>query len=540
MKTIYRLVLIIFILLGIGLRFYQLGQIPVGLHADEASQGYNAYSLLETGKDMYGLPYPILFRANGSYQPPVYTYLSIIPIYFLGNTAFSIRLVSAIAGGLVVALTFLILYQFGIGNREQRIDQGLLSAVVLSLSPWAIHYSKMALEGNLVLVFFLIAILAFLHSFKYKKLLIVAFSVFGLSTHVYYSERITVFLYIPLLLYVFRNSFLRTKKLIVLASVIFIIALVPHILIARSGALTKRFSQVSLFSGSQQGSTITNLFAKTITKYFDHYFLYFSPNNLFMNPQNDLGKITTDLTVFYPWFFPFLLIGLSFLLNNSKESISKVLAITAVVAPVPAALTGDLLYPLRALTLMWCLSVVISYGFYYFWIKVKQRLLWFLLLCGILSYSVAVFFVSYFVIFKYININDMGYPYIRLIDKLSEYKNNKIIIDTSPRSWGVGVRMAYLMKADPIATQKNLSSQLKTPYYYGSVNEAEIFTIDNIQVKPLSWLEVCGKDLVIIGDRYSVSETQILEHRLKMDFTIDDITHAPALFAYSPSRSCVK
>lgn len=53
------IILILILLIALFLRFYKLESIPAGLHADAASQGYNAFSLLNTGKDRYGEPWPI-------------------------------------------------------------------------------------------------------------------------------------------------------------------------------------------------------------------------------------------------------------------------------------------------------------------------------------------------------------------------------------------------------------------------------------------------------------------------------------------------
>ena len=39
------------------LRVWHLGTVPPGLDADEASIGYNAYSLLVTGRDEFGVPH---------------------------------------------------------------------------------------------------------------------------------------------------------------------------------------------------------------------------------------------------------------------------------------------------------------------------------------------------------------------------------------------------------------------------------------------------------------------------------------------------
>lgn len=51
-----RIFLLLFLVLLIGalFRLYKLVSVPVALHGDELGIGYNAYSLLLTGKDEYG------------------------------------------------------------------------------------------------------------------------------------------------------------------------------------------------------------------------------------------------------------------------------------------------------------------------------------------------------------------------------------------------------------------------------------------------------------------------------------------------------
>ncbi|KKQ38117.1 MAG: hypothetical protein US53_C0001G0022 [Candidatus Woesebacteria bacterium GW2011_GWA1_37_7] len=49
----HKYILLLIILLAAFLRFWKLGSYPA-LNADEAAIGYNAYSLLETGKDEHG------------------------------------------------------------------------------------------------------------------------------------------------------------------------------------------------------------------------------------------------------------------------------------------------------------------------------------------------------------------------------------------------------------------------------------------------------------------------------------------------------
>ena len=105
MKLKYFLLLLI-IGLAFFLRFYKLGEIPSGIHPDEESHGYNAFSLLKTGRDRYGQSAPVLFRSFGSYQPPIYTYLAMIPVSAFGNTIASVRSVSAVVGTFLVVITY--------------------------------------------------------------------------------------------------------------------------------------------------------------------------------------------------------------------------------------------------------------------------------------------------------------------------------------------------------------------------------------------------------------------------------------------------
>ena len=46
--------LLIILIFAFGLFTYRLETNPPGLYADEASTGYNIYSIVKTGKDEYG------------------------------------------------------------------------------------------------------------------------------------------------------------------------------------------------------------------------------------------------------------------------------------------------------------------------------------------------------------------------------------------------------------------------------------------------------------------------------------------------------
>src|SRR3989339_401801 len=106
--SLHILLFIITIIAGI-FRLYKLDAYPVGFHIDEASLGYNGYSMLKTGKDENNNPHPLYVDMFGDYRPSGYHYLTILPIIIFGLTEFSTRLPGALIGSLsIIALFFFV------------------------------------------------------------------------------------------------------------------------------------------------------------------------------------------------------------------------------------------------------------------------------------------------------------------------------------------------------------------------------------------------------------------------------------------------
>src|SRR3989344_7181611 len=130
--------LIPILLLAAFLRFYKLGQVPSGFVNDEAAFGYNAYSLLKTGRDEFDESWPVIFHSFGEGKLPAYIYLTIPSVAAFGLTEFAVRLPSALFG----VLTVLVVSRWS-----------LLAALVLATLPWHIHFSRAAFEANVALFF---------------------------------------------------------------------------------------------------------------------------------------------------------------------------------------------------------------------------------------------------------------------------------------------------------------------------------------------------------------------------------------------------
>ena len=126
----YKIVFVLLLLFSFFIRFYRLSSIPEGFHADETDYGYNAYSLLRTGKDEYGKPFPLIYRSFGDYKGALYAYLTIPFIATAGLSEWTVRAPSAVFGILFTVLTFAIVYQI---SKNYRL--AILSMALAVISP---------------------------------------------------------------------------------------------------------------------------------------------------------------------------------------------------------------------------------------------------------------------------------------------------------------------------------------------------------------------------------------------------------------------
>ena len=108
MKQNLNILLFLILLLASVLRIYKVSEYPQGLYWDEVAIGYNAYSVLQTGKDEYGKLLPITFESFQDSKLPGYIYLTSIAELFFGATSFAVRFISVVSGVVSVYLIYLI------------------------------------------------------------------------------------------------------------------------------------------------------------------------------------------------------------------------------------------------------------------------------------------------------------------------------------------------------------------------------------------------------------------------------------------------
>ena len=197
-KYFYHIVFLLIIFIGVILRFYQLGNNPPSLDWDETSIGYNAYSILKTGKDEYGSLFPVSIRSFDDYKPPLTIYLTVPSIATFGLNEFAVRFPFAILGVLAVVVMYFLVKELlpkWEKNKQQII--ALTSAFFLSISPWHLQFSRAAFEGSIGLFFLMCGLWLFFKGLRSGRFLVIASIAFVLSLYSYHSFR----LLIPLLLF---------------------------------------------------------------------------------------------------------------------------------------------------------------------------------------------------------------------------------------------------------------------------------------------------------------------------------------------------
>lgn len=191
-----RIFLLAIILVALITRVWGQDVAPVSPNWDEASLGYNTYSILKTGKDEWGNFLPSIFPAFGDYKLPVYIYASLPSVAVFGLNTFSVRLASSLAGVLAVygiyLLTNIVFSLAKLKFSYKGFGAGHFAALILSLLPWHIFLSRPALEANLALTLYLFGLYFLLTSLSKNIHLVSASILLGLAMHTYNSYRILV------------------------------------------------------------------------------------------------------------------------------------------------------------------------------------------------------------------------------------------------------------------------------------------------------------------------------------------------------------
>lgn len=379
-KNLFLLILIL--LIAAFLRFYKLGINPLSLSWDEASIGYNAFSIAQTLKDEHGrfVPYDY-FSAFGDYKPPVAIYLTAAAVKLFGFSEWSVRLPSALFGFLTVLLTFFLVEALRkqLGSKFINQNYSLAATFFLAISPWHTILSRQLFEANIAAFLIVFGVWLFLKGLSNGWGIILGGLSLVLSIYTFNSPRLFIpLLVIGLVIFFFKKLWMQKKWAIgaLLCSIILILPLLPHLL-SPLGQL--RFKEVNIFSDAkivEKANGRQSLDNKTILSkivhnrrigysqlFLAHYFDHFNIDYLFFNGDINPKFSTRENGQFFLAEALFLLLGAYYLIQKERK-LAFFLIYWLLVGLVPAAMARETPHALRSEVSLPTWQIFSGIGFY--------------------------------------------------------------------------------------------------------------------------------------------------------------------------------
>jgi len=533
MKSKIKILLALIVFFAFCLRFWQIGQFPAGLNADEASYGYNAYSLIMTGKDEHGESWPIHLKSFADYKPAGTAYILLPFVRLFGLNVTAIRFPSALAGALSVLLIFLLVQEL-----FSNYHLSLITSFFLSISPWHIHFSRGAWETNLATTFMLFGLWLFFKGLKNPKFFVFSILSLVFSMYTYHTPRVILPLLGVFLVTFYKKELFKhfppkadppwVEKWLVISGLLAIVLLTPLLLSFLGPAGSARFSGVSIFSDTgpfwevnrsrgehlDLNSLPVRLLhnrpivysLKFLENYLDHFdgvFLFLLGDRIERSNPPDMGEMYLFDLIFFlaglyfffklrpqHWWFPFVWLAL---------------------APITAALTFQTPNALRAHNMVIPLIIISSYGIYHLVISIKKKFsLSLFVVCSTAKWQALLMFFVLFISWNfayYLHQYYVHYPKAypaawefgieELVDYLWPIRNDYAKIYVTEQYDQPYIIFLFYLQYPPEKFQQEVVLTQRDKFGFSTVRDFDNFHFENIIWDDLKNKEnalVCGTD----------------------------------------------
>src|SRR3989344_1788176 len=487
----------VIILLGLALRLYHLDSRPVGFTWDEAALGYNAYSLLKTGKDEYGKILPVVFKSFGDYKPGLYIYLTVPMVKIFGLNEFATRLPSAILGTLTILIVYLLVCELFV-----TCHLSLVTSLILAINPWSIHFSRGAWEANVSLFITTLAVLLFL-----KKRYLFSSIFFALTFWTYQGSKMFTPLLVISLLLIYKP---KIKKLI-WPGLLGLLMLLPVLwnFGSQSGRLkifnvfgyTRSSEVVNKILNADDQKDIWGFHAEIIDQIRgvgQRYLNHLSPKFLFFTGDwSNLRQSTPYYGYFHLPEIITILVGLVILLRTNNQ-LTKLLLGWLLLAILPSALSRDIVSGVRSLPMVIPLTILSGIGL------AKLMSNKFLSLCHFVTLLLFLIYFTdlYFIHSPLFVAKDWLYAYKPALQALAPIKDkyNKIIFsDVFGQPY---IFVLFYYQVNPATYQVSAKLQEDSAGDVGQVT-----TFDKYEFRRIYWpIDRSEKSTIFVGDQFELPE----------------------------------
>ena len=456
----YYLVLFVIFIIGVFLRFFQIGNNPASLYWDEVAIGLDAYAINATGRDMNNQHWlqPI-YPSYGDYKAPVYILLTSLSTRILGLSPLSIRLPIAIFSVLAMLTYYLLIIEIlSFENGKKTLTKTkivtLVSFLLLAVSPWSVHFGRIGLESSLSVFWLLLGVYLFLRTINSNKAWLLIFSVISsaIGVYSYYSLRVIV----PLLFFGLGLIFIKFLRKNWLYSIISIILfLILNIPIYKSNhyersqgyrlnndnliTATKVITESSHFLERYNSNQFSRLAYHRdwfwIGDFLENYLSHFKMDFLFISGDQNLRHHSGYGGQFFFILFPFYYIGLVNLIKNLKNKSNQIIGIFVLVSPIPAAMVYETPHASRSIYLLVPIIFIISSGVFksmkYFY---KNKSLFFLF-AVFFAFNFSFYYLDYFIDYPRRSSKDWIYAYSQVSEYIRDNYQKYSEIDIDGKYW---------------------------------------------------------------------------------------------------------
>lgn len=434
-------VLIVVVVVALFLRVYKISENPPAISWDEASIGYNAYTILTTGRDEHGVFLPInTFAAFGDYKPPVPIYLTVPFVALFGLNELAVRLPSAIAGVLTVWMLYLLVLELFKASKNAKVI-GIVSAALLAITPWHIMLSRAGFEANIALLFLVTGMYLVLKARTNSSLLYICWLPFVLGIYTFNSTRYAgPMIAVGLCVFMYKVLMQYKKQAIggIFVALIFMLPIVPHLL---SKQARLRFEEVSIFSdlrtvltsNSRRESDNNSVLSLVLhnrrvgyaREYFIHFFDNLEPRYLFIkgdgNPKFSIQDVGQLLVISVP----FLVYGWLTLFRD-YPALGGFFVWWLIASIAPTAVARETPHALRTENGLPVYMIVTAYGLAMSFVQLKKnwfRAMLFGVLCLLFFGNVAFFWHNLIQHYPKEYSGEWQYGYKQAIEVAGKYKD---------------------------------------------------------------------------------------------------------------------
>ena len=515
--------LIVIVLIGFVLRGYRVSVNPPSISWDEASIGYNAYTILKTGKDEHGKFMPMdTFAAFGDYKPPVPIYLTVPFIALFGMSELAVRAPSVVAGTLSIWIIYLLVCEL-FAKSKQKTLLAFVTAGLLAISPWHIMLSRAGFEANIALLWILLGAWLIRKAANNPTLLYVCWIPFVAGIYTFNSARYAG----PLIAFgvafsVYKQLLAYKRQLLlgIIFSFILLLPILPH-LVSKESRL--RFSEVSIFTdlrtvltandrqkvdgGGKLYAAVHNRRLGYAREYFIHFFDHFEPRFLFVHGDGNPKFSIRDTGQLLIIGAPFLIYGI-FSIFAEFPTVGWLLVWWLIVSVAPAAVARETPHALRVENALPIWLIFTSFGIVA-WIRnqvaKRSQLYLFLGICCLFILNFSYFWHTLMAHYPKEYSGEWQYGYknaILLAQKLEKNYDTIVLTESIGRPY---IYALFYGKIDPAIFWKTKDASFDAAGFYN------VYGFNKYRFTREGVAEYKGKVLYILAPKEVPANTHVVE-----------------------------